>query len=140
MHIDRTQGPKKNSIERTLHLRVRDKHAGFLLEQSRWVNFLWNYDNELSWKVLDREGRFLSGYDLHEFTRGATKEGLPLHSQTVQAVNEEYARRRLQSSSAPARATACARSTPRSKTAGRTSCTSFPQASCASTAPSSSVT
>lgn len=50
MHTDRTQGPKRNSIERTLHLRVRDKQAGFLLEQSRWVNFVWNYDNELSWK------------------------------------------------------------------------------------------
>ena len=100
MNTDRTQGLKKDSIERTLHLRVRDKHVRFLLEQSRWVNFLWNYDNELSSKVLEREGRFLSGYDLHEFTRGATKEGLPLHSQTVQAVNEEYARRRRQAKKA----------------------------------------
>jgi putative transposase len=100
MRTDRTLGPKKDSIARTLHLRVRDKHARFLLEQSRWVNFLWNYDDELSWKVLEREGRFLSGYDLHEFTRGATKEGLPLHSQTVQAVNEEYTRRRRQAKKA----------------------------------------
>lgn len=100
MHSDPNPGPKKGSIERTLHLRVRDKHVRFLLEQSRWVNFLWNYDNELSWKVLEREGRFLSGYDLHQFTRGATKEGLPLHSQTVQAVNEEYTRRRRQAKKA----------------------------------------
>lgn len=85
-----------DSLTRTLHLRVRDKHARLLLEQSRWVNFVWNYVNELSSRVLEREGRVLTGYDLHEYTRGATKEGLPLHSQTVQSVNEEYARRRRQ--------------------------------------------
>jgi hypothetical protein len=79
---------------------VRDKHARLLIEQARWVNFVWNYDNELSSRVLEREGRFLSGYDLHEFTAGATKAGLPLHSQTVQAVNEEYARRRRQAKKA----------------------------------------
>lgn len=89
-------GTNIDDLERTLHLRVRDRHARLLLKQARWVNFVWNYDNELCTKVLQREGRFLSGYDLHEFTRGATKEGLPLHSQTVQAVNEEYARRRRQ--------------------------------------------
>ena len=72
----------------------------FLLEQARWVNFVWNYDNELCAKVLGREGRFLSGFDLHAFTRGATKEGLPLHSQTVQAVNEAYARLRRQAKKA----------------------------------------
>ncbi|HEY2276288.1 MAG TPA: transposase [Steroidobacteraceae bacterium] len=79
---------------------MRDKHARLLIEQARWVNFVWNYNNELSSKVLEREGRFLSGYDLHEFTRGATQAGLPLHSQTVQAVNEEYARRRRQAKKA----------------------------------------
>lgn len=94
------QEPRKGYLKRTLHLRLRDKHARFLLEQARWVNFLWNYDNELSSKVLEREGRFLSGYDLHEFTRGATKAGLPLRAQTVQAVNEEYARRRRQAKKA----------------------------------------
>ena len=87
---------EKDYLERTLHLRVRDRHAKWLLEQARAVNFVWNYDNELSSRVLEREGRFLSGYDLHEYTRGATKAGLELHSQTVQAVNEEYARRRRQ--------------------------------------------
>lgn len=87
---------EKDYLQRTLHIRVRDKHAKWLLERARAVNFVWNYDNELSSKVLEREGRFLSDYDLHEYTRGATKAGLELHSQTVQAVNEEYARRRKQ--------------------------------------------
>jgi putative transposase len=46
--------------------------------------------------VFNRERRFLSGYDFAEFTRGATKEGLHLHSQTVQAIAEEYATPRRQ--------------------------------------------
>ena len=81
-------------LTRVLHLRVRDKHAAFLLEQSRAVNFVWNYVNALSFQVLQREGRFLSAFDLHAFTRGATKEGLELHSQTVQAVNEQFVQHR----------------------------------------------
>ena len=51
---------------------------------------------EVCLKALEREGRFLSAEDLHEFTAGATKAGLELHSQTVQAVNEEYVLRRQQ--------------------------------------------
>lgn len=97
MSTKNLKASEKDYLKRTLHLRVRDKHAKWLLERARAVNFVWNYDNELTSKVLEREGRFLSGYELHEFTRGATKAGLlPLLAQTVQAVNEEYARRRQQ--------------------------------------------
>jgi IS605 OrfB family transposase len=46
--------------------------------------------------MFNRERRFLSGYDFAKFTRGATKEGLHLHSQTVQAIAEGYAARRRQ--------------------------------------------
>jgi len=46
--------------------------------------------------LFNRERRFLSGFDFAKFTRGATKEGLHLHSQTVQAIAEEYATRRRQ--------------------------------------------
>jgi putative transposase len=60
------------------------------------VNFVWNYCNELQITMFNRERRFLSGYDFAKFTRGATKEGLHLHSQTVQAIAEEYATRRRQ--------------------------------------------
>lgn len=63
---------------------------------SYWVNQVWNYCNALSCQVWQREHRFLSGYDLQKFTDGATKEGLPLHSQTVQAIASEYATRRKQ--------------------------------------------
>ena len=41
-----------------------------------------------------REGRFMSAYDMAKFTKGASKEGLSLHSQTIQAVSEEYVARR----------------------------------------------
>lgn len=86
----------EDECERTLRVRVRDKHVPWLRSRARDVNFVWNYVQETSLRVLDREGRFLSAEDLHEFTAGATKAGLDLHSQTVQAVNEEYVRRRIQ--------------------------------------------
>ena len=57
---------------------------------------MWDYVNELSLRVWEREGRFLSGYDFHPFTRGAGKAGLNLHSQTIQAIGDEYAVRRKQ--------------------------------------------
>ena len=81
---------------RTLRLRLKDKHAAFLGEQALEVNFVWNYCNELSHKILQREGRFASAFDLAPYTKGATKEGLSLHSQTVQAVTEELVTRRRQ--------------------------------------------
>jgi transposase len=81
---------------KVLRLRLKDKHAKFLRDLAREVNFVWNYCNELQITMFNRERRFLSGYDFAKFTRGATKEGLRLHSQTVQAIAEEYATRRRQ--------------------------------------------
>jgi putative transposase len=81
---------------RVLRLRIKDKHSNFLLAQSREVNDVWNFSQDLSLKVLEREHRFMSAYDMAAFTKGAAKEGLTLHSQTVQAVSEEYCTRRRQ--------------------------------------------
>src|SRR6266478_7844984 len=81
---------------KVLRLRLKDKHAQFLGALAREVNFVWNYCNDLQITMFNRERRFLSGYDFAKFTRGATKEGLRLHSQTVQAIAEEYATRRRQ--------------------------------------------
>jgi putative transposase len=81
---------------RVLRLRLKDKHATVLKQMSRDVNFVWNYSQDLALKVFERERRFLSAFDIAKFTRGATKEGLNLHSQTVQAVSEEYVLRRKQ--------------------------------------------
>jgi len=81
---------------KVLRLRIKDKHSKFLSELAHDVNFVWNYCNELQVTVFNRERRFLSGYDFSKYTCGATKEGLHLHSQTVEAIAEEYARRRRQ--------------------------------------------
>ena len=81
---------------RVLRLRLKDKHARWLSELAREVNFVWNYCNETSHRAIDRHRKFLSGYDLDKLTAGATKEGLNLHSQTVQAICAEYATRRTQ--------------------------------------------
>jgi len=80
---------------KTLKLRLKDKHAGFLREQARAINFVWNICNELSVKHFERKREFLSAYDMQTYTKGAGKE-LNLHSQSVQAVQEEYCLRRKQ--------------------------------------------
>lgn len=80
---------------RTLRIRIKDKHAGFLLAQARSVNQVWNYCNELSYMHWQRKQRFLSAYDMQPYTKGSGKE-LGLHSQTVQAIQEVYCARRKQ--------------------------------------------
>jgi putative transposase len=86
----------KNYVVRTLRVRVKDKHAAMLCAQAREVNLVWNFVNELSEKHTRRTGKFFSAFDLNRYTTGAGKEGLSLHSQTVQAINEEFVTRRKQ--------------------------------------------
>jgi IS605 OrfB family transposase len=81
---------------RVLRLRIKDRHDAYLNTLSREVNFVWNFCNEHSMKVLQRERRFCSAYDLHPYLKGAANEGLSLHSQTLQAIAEEYVTRRRQ--------------------------------------------
>jgi putative transposase len=85
----------KTSV-RTLRIRIKDKHKDFLRSLAFDVNQVWNFCNELSIKVFERERRFMSGFDLQKYTDGCGKEGLKLHSQTVQAIASEYATRRKQ--------------------------------------------
>jgi len=44
---------------RVLRLRLKDKHAAALRAMARDVNLVWNYCNELSAKVFERERRFI---------------------------------------------------------------------------------
>lgn len=81
---------------KTMKLRVKDKHAKFLVAQAREVNLVWNYTQDLCLKILEKEKRFASAYDVAPYTKGAGKEGLSFHSQTIQAVSEEYVTRRRQ--------------------------------------------
>jgi len=83
---------------RVLRLRVKDKDAPWLCGLAREVNTVFNYCNELSVKVFERERRFLSGFDFWPFLKGATRGECALHLpvQAVQEIAEEYARRRRQ--------------------------------------------
>jgi putative transposase len=83
---------------KVLRLRVKDKHATWLCRLAREVNTVFNYCNELSVKVFERERRFLSGFDFWPFLKGVTRGDSALHLpiQAVQEIAEEYARRRRQ--------------------------------------------
>src|SRR5258706_11049679 len=80
---------------RVLRLRVKDKHASWLSGLAREVNTVFNYCNELSVKVFERERRFLSGFDFWPFLKRGTRGDCALHLpvQAVQEIGEEYARR-----------------------------------------------
>lgn len=80
---------------KTLKLCIKDKHATQLNRLSGSVNFVWNYVNDLSYKHLQKTGKFFSAYDLNEYTKGSG-ELLGLHSQTIQAINETHAKSRKQ--------------------------------------------
>lgn len=80
---------------KTLKLRIRDKHRGFLEELSENVNLVWNYVNDLSSKSIKQKSKFLSEFDIHKYTVGSNKE-LNLHSQTIQCISKEYVTRRKQ--------------------------------------------
>lgn len=80
---------------KTLKLRIYTKHSNQLEKLSSSVNFVWNYINELGFKYLQKHHKFLSAYDLNEYTKGSG-ELLGLHSQTIQAINETHAKARKQ--------------------------------------------
>ncbi|HQR21837.1 MAG TPA: transposase [Burkholderiaceae bacterium] len=81
---------------RVLRLRIKDRHRAALDEMARAVNIVWNYCNELSLKVLERERRFVGTAELQRYLAGASKEGLAVGSAVFQQVAEEYATRRRQ--------------------------------------------
>jgi putative transposase len=75
---------KQKQANRVLRFRLKDKHASVLDLKAFWVNQVWNYCNDLSFQVWRRERRLMSGYDFAQYT----KAGIPLHSQTIQAIAE----------------------------------------------------
>ena len=80
---------------KTLKLRIKDKHCKVLDQLASEVNFVWNYVNDLSFKHLKRTGDFFSAFDMAKYTKGTSKL-CGLHSQTVDAIREEYAGKRKQ--------------------------------------------
>jgi IS605 OrfB family transposase len=81
---------------KTLRVRIKDKHSKTLDAMARECNMVWNFINELSHKHTQRAGKFFSAYDIQKYTSGAAKEGLAIHSNTVQCITEEYVARRIQ--------------------------------------------
>ena len=81
---------------KTLKLRIKDKHAKVLIQLASEVNFVWNYVNDLCFKHLKRTGKFFSAFDVQKYLTGASKSGLSLHSQSIQAIAEELVIRRKQ--------------------------------------------
>ena len=69
--------------------------TGLLNRQSRAVNFVWNYCNDRQKDALRFGRRWHTGFDLNKLTTGSSRE-LGLHSGTVNAVCEQYARSRSQ--------------------------------------------
>jgi putative transposase len=81
---------------RVMRFRLKDRHASELRQWAGEVNLVWNFCNELGEKVYQRERRFLHKFEYAAYTKGAGQAGLHLHSQTIQAVSEEFATRRQQ--------------------------------------------
>jgi putative transposase len=69
--------------------------SGLLNKQARAVNHVFNFCNETQQHALKWAKRWPSGFDLNKLTAGSSKE-LGLHSGTVNAVCEQYAKSRSQ--------------------------------------------
>lgn len=74
----------------TYKYRVKDKHVARLNAQAAMVNFVWNYCNEVQKKAAESGRKWFNWIDLDKLTRGATKVGIDLHSQTVLQVCKKY--------------------------------------------------
>lgn len=68
---------------------------GLLNKQARAVNFVWNFCNDTQKHALKWRKRWPTGFDLNVLTTGSSKE-LGIHSGTINAVCEQYAKSRKQ--------------------------------------------
>lgn len=82
---------KSNTTLKTLTLRVRDNRKTVLNRMATEVNQVWNYCNELSSRSIRERQKWLTPFDLNNYTSGATKEFDNIASVTIQAVGEQYA-------------------------------------------------
>lgn len=74
----------------TLQYRIKDETtAKHLNKMAGSVNFVWNYCNEVNYDSWRKFHKTYSAFDLNNKTAGCAK-ALGLHSQTVQAVCDQY--------------------------------------------------
>ena len=68
---------------------------GLLNTQARTVNVVWNFCNDTQKHAIQWRKRWPTGFDLNGLTAGSSKE-LGIHSGTINAVCEQYAKSRKQ--------------------------------------------
>ncbi|WP_232458527.1 hypothetical protein [Burkholderia ubonensis] len=68
---------------------------GLLNKQSRAVNYVWNFCNDTQKHALKWSKKWPTGFDLNVLTTGSSK-ALGIHSGTVNATCEQYAKSRSQ--------------------------------------------
>ena len=79
---------------KTLKVCVKDRHVPVLSRMGVEVNQVWNAVNAHQRDVFRREGKLLSGFDLHPFTVGASPEFALIGSVTIDEVRDQYAVKR----------------------------------------------
>lgn len=67
--------------------------TGFLNQQAKAVNYVWNYCNDRQKDALRFRRKWLSGFDFSYLTAGSSKE-LGLHSNTILQIGHQYAKSR----------------------------------------------
>jgi len=76
----------------TYQYRIKDQTTGkHLVQMGYSCNFVWNYCNQGNQERWTKFRKTFTAFDLNKLTAGCAKD-LGLHSQTVQAVAEEYAK------------------------------------------------
>ena len=96
--MNKQNNNKVNNFISTFQFRIKDSNLKLvksLFSLSGTVNFVWNYCNDIQQQAVKRNKPWLSSFDLSNLTSGSSKL-IGLHSQTVQAVCEEYANKRSQ--------------------------------------------
>lgn len=85
----------KNMAIKTLKVRVKDKHAKVLRAMSVEANQVWNYANDLSYRMIKERGKWMTGFDFWPYVAGASYEFQHATSGIIQAVCEEFVNKRI---------------------------------------------
>ena len=80
---------------RTIHLRLKDKHANVLNGMGVSVNLVWNYANATQRKAAKERKPWLTFIDLAALSAGSS-EMVGLASRTIKATLKQYVRSRTQ--------------------------------------------
>jgi transposase len=80
----------------TYRYRLKDGNTAKKLQgMAGAVNFVWNYTAQIHRENWKRSRKYTNKYDLRPLTKGASRD-LPINSQTIQAVTDEFATRTKQ--------------------------------------------